>query len=198
MQLKSLFSLVFAINAILLLIGCSENKPVDQATEIQKDTNMVYIEPKNFMDFEYSKVIAFATVYPCDYYELYFSKKMDLSKFHDTISKTLDSTQIHFLNQILSGYYREPYKKGGSFEMAADCFYPRHNIIFLNNQDTLVHFISVCFECSKVKQSKDDLASMDNFKLFFDSIGLPAIENPDLYKHYYDSQNSQKGHRVKK
>lgn len=57
----------------------------------------------DYIDFEYDKVIAFASVQPMDYYGDDFDKKIDLAKFTDTISKTLNSTQIQDLNTILSG-----------------------------------------------------------------------------------------------
>jgi hypothetical protein len=76
------------------LVSCSDNNVTEKWTEnLFDDTVWVTVKPKNYLDFEYSKVKAFATVDPFDYSELYFAKKLDPSKFHDTISVTLDSLQ---------------------------------------------------------------------------------------------------------
>lgn len=182
------------ILSISILIGlftnCSREQKSGENLQNPIDTNLVYITPKNYLDFAYSKIIAFATVKSCDYSELYYEKSMDMSKFHDTISKSLNKKQIDYLNDILSGKYRKPYHKDSiSIVSVADCFYPRHNIIFLGNRDSIVNFISICFECGNAKESKPDLAHMDDMKTFFDSIGLKVFDRPDEYEMFYDSIN---------
>jgi len=170
-------------------VRCGNNNTVDKDAIIN-DTDWVTVTPKNYLDFNYSKVIAFATVDPFDYSELW-GENINLSKFHDTISKTLDSTQVVFLNDLLSGRHRKPYTKETGKDIA-DCFYPRHNIIFLDQQDSAINYISVCFECGNRKQSKAALADMENYETFFNSIGLKVFDRPDYYKQYYDSLNKLK------
>jgi hypothetical protein len=179
------------ILAILLglTFGCSENKVAEKKADNAPDTVWVTVKPENYLDFEYSKAIAFATVSPFDYSDLYFSRTMDPSQFHDTISIRLDSLQTAYLNDILSGRHRKPYPQGGTEQAVADCFYPRHNIIFLDKRDSIVNYISVCFECGNTKQSKSDLADMDNMQAFFDAIGLKVFDRPDYYEQHYDSLN---------
>ncbi len=176
----------------ILFISCADNKMVESQKTAVTDSNWITITPKNYLDFNYSKVIAFATVNPYDYSNLYFSKNIDITKFHDTISKTLNNEQILYLNNILSGRYNKPYLKKNVEQVAADCFYPRHNIIFLNNQNRVVNYISICFECRNAKQSKSYLADNDNMKIFFDSIGLTVFDRPDYHKQHYDSLNKVK------
>ncbi len=178
--------------SIFILVGlysnCSGEQKSVEKPQNPIDTNLVYITPKNYLDFTYSKVVAFATVQAFDYSELYFEKTMDMSKFHDTISKTLNKNQIEYLNDILSGKYRKPYHKDSISEvLVADCFYPRHNIVFLDKKDSVINYISICFECGNRKISKTNLAHMNDMKAFFDSIGLRVFDRPDEYDVYYDS-----------
>jgi len=177
-----------------LLLGCSNSKVTEKNTDSTSNTVLLTVTPKNYLDFEYSKVIEFATVEPFDYSNLYFSKTMDPSKFHDTISITLDSLQTDFLNDLLSGRHRKPYPEGGIERTVADCFFPRHNIIFLDKRDSIVNYISICFECGNTMKSKSDLADMDNMQTFFDSIGLKVFDRPDYYGQYFDSLNKIRKH----
>lgn len=185
---------IISLSTILsLLVACSNNKVTKNNTEnLSEDTTWVTVTPKNYLDFEYSEAIAFATVDPFDYSDLYYSKTIDLSKFHDTISILLNSDQVQYLNDILSGRHRKPHPNSGTEYYEADCFYPRHNIIFLDKKDSIVNFISICFECANSKESKSFLADMDNMRLFFESIGLKVFDRPDHYKQYYDSVHKSK------
>lgn len=186
---------IYILTILSGLIGCSDNKVTEKRTEkLSDDTVWVTVTPKNYLDFEYSKAIAFATVDPFVHSDLYFSKTIDTSKFHDTVSILLDSVQTNYLNDLLSGRRRKPYPKGGTERSVADCFYPRHNIIFLDKKDSVVNYISICFECGNSKQSKSNLADMDNMRSFFDSIGLKVFDRPDYYGQYYDSLYKLKKH----
>ncbi len=187
---------IYILTILVGLVSCSDHKPTERKIEKNsEDSVWITITPKNYLDFEYSKAIAFATVDPFDYSDLYFSKTIDPSKFHDTISLLLNSVQINYLNDLLSGRKRKPYPKGGIESVVADCFYPRHNIIFLNNKDSIVNYISICFECGNSKNSKANLADMDNMHAFFDSIGLKVFYRPDYYRQYYDSLHNLKKHK---
>ncbi|MBB6371351.1 hypothetical protein [Chryseobacterium shigense] len=171
-----LFSLIVLC---LLIAGCkkdSENKVVK--TKITQNKNL-----KDYIDFEYDEVIAFASVNPMDYYDGDFDRELNVKKFKDTVSRKLNPAQIRELNDILSGRKNQ---KIYSVAAIADCFYPRHNIIFLN-KNKLVNHIVVCFECNRIKGSKPSLASMKNFRDFFNSLGLKVFDNPIEHSAYYDS-----------
>lgn len=163
----------------LFLINCKNDrqKKVGENLPIKKQ-NL-----KDYIDFKYDKVIAFASVNPMDYYGDDFNEKIDVKKFKDTISKTLNSTQIKDLNDILSGRKNQ---KIDSAAVAADCFYPRHNIIFIKDKKVISHIV-VCFECNQIKSNKIPLASMENLEEFFNTIGLKVFYNPIEHKKYYDS-----------
>ena len=159
---------LLAIITSFFLTNCSDNKTVDTVTDVPKDT----AETINYYDFKFAKVRAFATVSAFDYSTIYFDKTVDFSKFHDTISRSLDNKQVEYLGELLNGKFD---KDTTSNDAVADCFYPRHNIIFLNDKDSVINYISVCFECNQIKASKYPRASMDNYADFFNSIGLKVF-----------------------
>ncbi|UFH30618.1 hypothetical protein LNP04_11595 [Chryseobacterium sp. C-71] len=171
---------IFIITLVfLLLIGCKKD-------QLNNEVNSNVTKNKNstdYIDFKYDKVVAFASVDPMDYFDGNFDKELDVKKFKDTISRKLDLNQIKKLNDILSGKENSNLSDSA---ISADCFYPRHNIIFLKDQK-VVNYISVCFECSQIKSSKPILAKMQNFVDFFNSINLKMFYNPLDHKEYYDS-----------
>lgn len=174
------------ISICLLFTNCKKDisdKKVKNNTEQQK--------LKDYIDFQYDEVIAFANINPMDYYDGDFNKELDIKKFKDTISVKLNSAQIKELNDILSGRKN---KNTDSAMQVADCFYPRHSILFLN-QNKIVNHIVVCFECNQVKGSKPTKASMENYQNFFNSLGLKMFDNPIEHSTYYDS--IQQVHRNK-
>lgn len=175
--------------ALIYLTNCSDNKTIVIDTVIPKDS----LETINYFDFKFATVRAFATVSAFDYSNIYFDKTADFSKFHDTISRSLDSKQVEYLRELLSGKFD---KDTATIITVADCFYPRHNIIFLNDKDSIINYISVCFECNQVKASKYARASMDNYSDFFNSIGLKVFLRPDYYEAYYDSLNKLKTKKI--
>jgi hypothetical protein len=169
---------------LTLLIFCLFLADCKNSKEMNLPENQIVQKSyfNDYIDFEYDKVIAFASVQPMDYYGDDFDKKIDLAKFTDTISKTLNSTQIQDLNTILSGR-----KNNDADQIAvADCFYPRHNVLFLNKGKTVTH-ISVCFECNIIKSNKKPLTNMKNLEDFFNSLGLKVFNNPYEHLQYYKS-----------
>jgi len=166
------------ISVCLLFINCKNdtvNKKTGNSTVPQKFND--------YIDFQYDEVIAFANVNPMDYYDGDFDKELNPKSFKDTISVKLDSVQIKELNDILSGRKSQDIN---SDTKIADCFYPRHNIIFLN-QNKIVNHLVICFECNQVKGSKPSKASMKNYQDFFSSLGLKTFDNPIEHSTYYDS-----------
>lgn len=176
-MLKSKFAFFFL--GVALMLSCGQNEPAkNNADTVAPKAN---IPISNYIDFKYSKVIAFATVDPMDSPNL--QKGNAFPGFHDTISRTLDSLQILALNDVLSG------RKGIAPDSAAvaDCFYPRHNIVFLDNAGHVLHYLAICFECNRRKASKSTPASMESLAALFNSIGLPVFDRPDWHSQYYDS-----------
>lgn len=162
----------------LLLVGCKEYK----ATESLKKATVKKQNLKDYIDFEYDQVIAFATVDPMEYHET-GAKDLDFNKFHDTISRKLSPAQIKKLNTILSGKEN----KNDDSPLHADCFYPRHNIAFLDKDKKVVNHILICFECNNIESSKPSLASMKNYEDFFNSLGLKVFYSPFEHADYYNS-----------
>ncbi|WP_267403496.1 MULTISPECIES: hypothetical protein [unclassified Chryseobacterium] len=163
----------------LFIVSCKK----DNVNELVKSNFAQNKNLKDYIDFKYDKVIAFVSVNPMDYYDGDFDKELNVKKFKDTISKTLKPFQIKYLNDILSG--RENQNPFASV-IFTDCFYPRHNLIFLKDKK-IINYISVCFECNNIKSSKPPHANMKNYIAFFNSINLKMFNNPIEHSKYYDS-----------
>lgn len=159
----------------MLFISCNEKGQQASSTITNSKKNF-----KSYIDFKYDDVLAFATVNPMEQPNI--TDSINLKKFNDIISIKLNDLQINKLNDILSG------KENSNDDdiSRSDCFYPRHNIVFLN-KNTIVNYILICFECNDVKSSKPTSASMKNYKDFFNSLGLTVFYNPFEHAAYYDS-----------
>jgi hypothetical protein len=163
----------------VLLWSCSQEIPEDDHwPKIKRQPEIT-----NFVDFPYSKVIAFGASNVMLGGEFFMERKLDLSKFEDTVCITLNENQIKSLTEISSGRLN----KDTLVDYGADCFVPRHNIIFLNEKDSVLHYICVCFDCGRIIGSKKQLGSLDNYIAFFNSIGLNGFADPTRYKGFLDS-----------
>jgi hypothetical protein len=176
----------YVVAILAALFGCSENK-TGNGKEVDKTVgNPVAINNSNYLDFKFSKAVAFASLHPHTYAESFYETKRDLGNVRDTISRTLNVNETEYLNSILSGKQN---KDTSLVKAVADCFTPRHTILFLDDKDSIINYIFVCFECNRVASSKSQQASMDNYREFFNSVGLKVFDRSDYHERYYDSQN---------
>ncbi|RZK56820.1 MAG: hypothetical protein EOO87_04505 [Pedobacter sp.] len=92
---------------------------------------------------------------------------------------TLNDTQIDSLTSIL---YNITSKPNDSFWQIADpgasCYQPRNSILFLNENDRVLDFIEICFECGRTEYSSKRIKRFQNceskydiLKAFFISTG---------------------------
>jgi len=197
MKLHSKTNITWSI--CLIICSCS-NQAKENSKQQTKKARPLKVQ-ENYIDFDYSKIIAFATVHEQDYYYLFKENKLNKINQFDTISITLNSSQISLVNETLSG--RSPFKMPKNYiqNNPADCFFPRHNIVFLNRNDSVVNFLSVCFECGNTKQSKFGEANFYELRMLFNAIGLPvfdriSMDNPH-YEYYYGLVKKKKEHSKK-
>jgi hypothetical protein len=167
------------IICICILLSCKNESNVNSESNniILSDTNDL-----NWLDFKFDSVIAFATVDPFLMIPQSHNK-IDLSNIKDTISITLSKNQISILDSVVNGKC----KVIGKEILPADCFNPRHNIVFFDG-DSIVNFISVCYECGYYRASKNNIkGGLESFKYFFNGLGLKVFDRPDFHSKYYDS-----------
>lgn len=169
-------------------------EPDYDTTYFESVGDSLKIKPKPYIDFSYDYVNAFCSADPMDMSLL--TLWSDTFNFHasDTLNVRLNSDQIVELEKVLSGDRRALAAKSTD-EMTttvADCFYPRHNIIFVKKPDTIVNYISVCFECNRANTSKNSRESMNNLETYFNSIGLRVFKRPDYYSEFIDSLRSSR------
>lgn len=75
--------------------------------------------------------------------------KSALTKIEQRIR--LDKTQSDSLFSILYNYKKI---RHGNFESVADCYNPRHSIVFYQNGRAIA-FLEICFTCNGTRQTKD-------------------------------------------
>lgn len=88
---------------------------------------------------------------------------------------TLNNNQIDSLTNILYNY---DYKNNVG-TIVYNCFNPRHAIVFLDEQDKILNYLEICFECKGYYKS-DEKIKVGNFcegkynllKLFFEQVGI--------------------------
>ena len=115
--------------------------------------------------------------------------EIDRKKITDTISIVLNSKQIEKLNKIL-GSPDEIKEK-----IVADCFYPRHNLLFLDKKNNITTYVLVCFECNQLKSNKKINQNLKNYETFFNELGLKVFYNPMEHHDYFENLKSKKQSR---
>jgi hypothetical protein len=167
------------IYLILIVMACACNQPnptKSKNTNNKENAVTCKLDTAHFLNFEFSKVIAFSSLSP-----VHSSDYLNpgSKKITDTTSVTLNKNQILLLDSVLSGYYNSPNIK---VERHADCFHPRHNILFLDKTSKVVQYVSICFECSNSQSSKPHFAHIGNLGYFIKKVGL---EINDLMEEQY-------------
>lgn len=141
----------------------------------------------NWLDFDYAYAEAFATVDPMDYSEAFFDKEIDFTKFKNKVSIKLNSEQIKEFEKHTAADTTYVYETDENENWVADCFYPRHNIVFYKANKKVLYYITVCFECNRIKTNKSGAITMKELKDYFNYIGLPVFDSPMEHEKYYDS-----------
>jgi hypothetical protein len=181
----SSIKLILISYSISILFGAcsSSNKKSENSSGKTKDTIII----KGWIDFEYSKVVAFATVNPFSF----TSQEQIVFSNGDSIGVELNAEQLNRLTKMLGPdtFVVERNLSDKAVERAvADCFYPRHNIFFYGKNNKVVQYILVCYECRRVRSGKNNpRVSLEEYNEFFNKIGLKVFDRPDHHQLYYDS-----------
>lgn len=180
----------------VLLTACgNKTKPIDTSTTNQ-DTSKIKKQEKyitdtvytnSWLDFKFAYAEAFATVDPFDYDMVWKDKEVDFSQFHDKIVLRLNTNQIQEFDRLTTGDTTYIYNTDNNEIAIADCFYPRHNIAFYSSNGKVLYYVTVCFECNRIKSNRSGNLRMKNLEKFFNYVGLPVFESPNEHGKYYDS-----------
>ncbi len=87
----------------------------------------------------------------------------------DNFTKELSQDSIKYLTNLLANttnYWDSP----------ADCFNPRHGIVFYNSKNKIVGHISICFECNSYHTQPEVIhhVKIDLFETIFKQHGFPT------------------------
>lgn len=72
-----------------------------------------------------------------------------------------------------------------SKQLIADCYNPRHQIVFKDEKDNVIGAIEICFSCGEIKSSKSigeaKYYCLEDMRLFFWKVGIRYFINDDHY-----------------
>jgi hypothetical protein len=100
----------------------------------------------------------------------------------------LDSTQINQLTNIIFNYGLGKHCYVNA-RTVYGCYEPRHGIVFLDSNDSVIDFFEICFECNsyitKDKLLENSLSKCNNqlslIKKYFEQIGVTHWKDSERY-----------------
>ncbi|RBA29847.1 hypothetical protein DPN68_01065 [Flavobacterium tibetense] len=106
-----------------------------------------------------------------EYLNLLVEKKDSIieNKFDEI--KVLNFQQIEKLTDIIFNY---GYESESNFRIAINCYMPRNAILFYNNENKIIGFIEICFECSNYRTNDNKI-----------NLGEECIQKFDLLKEFF-------------
>jgi hypothetical protein len=61
--------------------------------------------------------------------------------------------------------------KSDGIHRASDCFFPRHKIMFYNDDNNLIESIDICFQCNRIQSKLIDFSNLcDNEVQFYENL----------------------------
>jgi|GEM_PF-6301467 len=73
----------------------------------------------------------------------------------------------------------------------ADCFNPRHTVVYYDRKNKPIGAVLICFECGRTETfpaTKEGLNGYtDHFRSLFAELGLPVFNDPNQHQAYIDS-----------
>ena len=177
--MKTIPFFIFLFTAITISTSC-KNKP---GTEVKTEA----IDTCKWSSFDYFYAKAYI-IHDFQYADS-IEKKGDISKYV-VKDKTwyLTNENIAGLDSIFCGRIKN---NDDDSSRVADCFNPRHGIIFYNKQRQQVAHITICFECHQIK-TFPKIGNMNEQALskWCEKLGMPVFDREEEYYEYY----KQHGH----
>ncbi len=152
-----------------------------------KERKKVYKIDQSNLEFPFDKTIKIKIVSFEYFYqtvsESFFVSEMKYNETVPKINNKLDSTRINEIeileiNKVIELIEILNQKTKKSIVSSSNCFNPRNSIVFLDENDTIIEHIDLCFECLNYKIfSKDkfidfEVEKMLKLKLFFSENGV--------------------------
>lgn len=123
----------------------------------------------SWISFEYDEVKAY--YYDNSIYE-YPSPVVIDGKLNPTIlnpeGEILNSKQVNYVGEVLNGNYSDENEIS-----VADCYVPRHGIVFYKNDQIVAH-TSICFQCNQIKSfPSSKMTDTDPLIKLFKELNVP-------------------------
>ena len=173
----------------MVLFSCtSQQKKNNQTTVTMPIPSIVTVERYHWKTPKYKTVKAYMLSNDLAYswIRVQDSGKRDFfEKVRNEKNVVLSNTQVKKIETLFTTTVSD------SLIIGADCFNPRHIIVYYNQKDELTAAILICHECSKMQffpEAKEDLnIYTENFRHLFQELGLPVFDNPLQHQVYIDS-----------
>ena len=172
---------ILLMAVVVLIFGCSSPMKFKQISEQQK---------LNWNNPEFEFAVAYLFNINESYSESLIIVKGQLNEF---VEKKTELSKKE-ISQFVKYFLQKENPKSPPIA-PAECFYPRHGIVFYGKTDNVLGHISICFTCHQLKiypkeESLEDihLESFDYLKSFFNNLDFPLFNNPDEFEVYIKSK----------
>ncbi len=154
------FLLLMSLVFIFQSCGNSLNnwRYVDRCLKCKKINSMTIEQRNEKFQFKNSAKIAYAS-FPKTIdmdIERYFENleqnpgTFNINDFYEV--KFLNSNQINQLSDLV---YNIGFRKNINGGRSANCYFPHNAILFLNEENALLGYLEICFDCHKYRSSSD-------------------------------------------
>ncbi len=150
---------------ILLINSCARQtvRNIKEDYSCERDGNMIEVDRLNQYPFNASSKVAFISYkqkkigidgtelsrYLKQHYEE--KSKIVLADFHEFTYLTKEN-----INELTDLFYNYGINYDGPLAISG-CYSPRNAILFLDNDNHLLNYIEICFECGRVVLSDDHI-----------------------------------------
>jgi hypothetical protein len=175
-----------ALTAILILAlaSCSSRQEKNGNSEATVDSK-TNAQKASWVNFDYQQVRVYFTRTPfLGYKSAIVAEGKLIDSVWDKEGVKLSPEQVQRLDKILQQPDRDV--------AVADCFNPRHGIVFWDKNNKPVAHISVCFECNLLKATPELYKyDLTDIKQLFLELGMPVFEDPTKYEAYFEKLMSK-------
>lgn len=153
---------IFILSILFIFQGCGNRlqnwRYVDRCLKCKENKSLTIEQRNEEFQFKNSSKIAYVSFPETKemsiekYFENYKKdSSFDINDFFEV--KYLDENQINELSNLV---YNIGFKKDLGMTTEANCYFPNNAILFLNEDNSLLGYIEICFDCQKYFTSGKD------------------------------------------
>ncbi|WP_445722682.1 hypothetical protein [Flavobacterium sp.] len=184
MKKRNLFLSILIMLISFIFNGCNEAK----RQEIERKERIIKKDFSKSMSFKYDDI---SEVIIYSFLDKEFIKQIDgyLRKdinFNTDVQLSNDFIKERIVlseNQKTKLFNLIAKDSCNSDQLIADCYNPRHQIVFKDKKDNVIGDIEICFSCGNIENSKSigeaKYYCLEDMRLFFWNLGIKYFINDD-------------------